>query len=79
MELNEILQSDKKFRYQLLSRMQMDCEYYLHTSKSAKHLWAGNIKDQITFMKEIYNSFQNNEKPDWLTWKNILSYEKQLS
>ena len=79
MELAEILKSEKKFRYQLLSRIQMDCEYYLNTSKSEKHLWAGNTKDQITFMKAIWNSFQDNEKPDWLKLNEILEYEMKFS
>ena len=76
MELNEILQSDDKFRYQLLSRMQQDCDYYLNTSKSEKHLWAGNTTDQIKIMKAIWNSFT--EKPEWLTWQGIFEYEKKL-
>ena len=78
MEINEILQADDKFRYQLLSRMQQDCDYYLNTSKSEKHLWAGNTTDQIATMKAIWNSFSNDEKPEWLTWEEIVEFERKF-
>jgi len=80
MELSQILQYEEKFRYQLLSRMQMDCDYYLgNGNKSEKHLWAGNTTDQIETMKKIWNSFAVDQKPEWLTMEEILNYEQQMS
>jgi hypothetical protein len=80
MELSEILQSEDKFKYQLLSRMQQDCDYYLgYGNKSAKYLWAGNKTEQIETMKAIWNSFTEDEKPEWLTWEEILTYEQQMA
>jgi hypothetical protein len=80
MELSEILQSEDKFKYQLLSRMQQDCDYYLgNGNKSAKYLWAGNATEQIETMKAIWNSFPEEEKPEWLTWEEILIYEQQMA
>ena len=65
------------FKYQLLSRLQMDCEYYLNNGKrNPKHLWALNEQDHIKEMKEIYNGLD--EKPEWLKWEDILTYEKQM-
>ena len=29
-------------------------------------------------MKELYNSFKGKEKPQWITWNDILKYEKEM-
>ncbi len=29
-------------------------------------------------MKELYNSFPDNEKPEWLTYEQILQYERLM-
>lgn len=68
-----------KFEYQLLSRLQMDCNYYLgNGNRYANHLWAGNEKDQIKKMKELYDIFPEDQKPEWLTMGQIEEYEKQM-
>jgi hypothetical protein len=68
-----------EFNYLLLGRLRDDCDYYLgNGNRNAKHLWANNEKDQIEKMKELYNSFSDNEKPEWLTYEQILQYEKLL-
>ena len=42
------------FEYQLLDRLKTDCNYYLgNGNRCEKHLWAGNVKDQIAKMKEL--------------------------
>jgi len=74
-----ILKQGKDFRYQLLDRMRMDCEYYLgNGNRSSKHLWAENEKTQIENMKILWNSFAADEKPTWLSYEKILEYEKQM-
>lgn len=48
-----IVQSDEKFRYQFLSRLQSDCNYYLwYGGGSENKLWADNEKDHIEVIKE---------------------------
>ena len=42
-----------------------------------KHLWAGNVKNQIAKMWELYNAVL--EKPNWLTAQDIERYEKQMA
>jgi hypothetical protein len=80
MKLSEIFQSENKFKYQLLDRMRLDCDYYLgNGNKSAKHLWAGNVTEQIETMKSIWNCFPEDEKPEWLTWEEILNYEQKMA
>jgi hypothetical protein len=68
-----------RFNYAMLDRMRSDCDYYLgygHRNKS--RLCGGNEKDHIEKMKELYNSFPEGKKPEWLTYEGILEYEKQL-
>lgn len=68
-----------RFNYQLLDRLRIDCEYYLgNGNRNVKHLWANNEKEQIEKMKELYNSFSDNGKPKWLTYEQILQYEKLM-
>jgi hypothetical protein len=75
----EILQADESFRYQLLSRLQSDCNYYLgNGNRSKKALWAGDETEQIIVMKQIWNSFSPDDKPEWLTWDEILNYENKM-
>lgn len=80
-DLNWILDHDEKLRYQLLSRMRMDCDYYLGNGQIyGNHLWAGNenIKEQIGYMKALWNSFPDNGKPEWLTYEQILTYGTKM-
>ena len=73
------LSRDTRFRYQLLSRMQGDCEYYLgNGDRYANHLWAGNEVEQIAAMKALWNSFSEKDKPEWLTWEQIEQYEAEM-
>lgn len=79
MKLDEILNKDNTFKYQLLGRLQSDCEYYLgYGNRSTNRLWAGSEKEQIATMKNIWKSFSKKDKPKWLLWRDILKYEKQM-
>lgn len=70
---------DKKFRYSMLGRLESDCKYFLgNGQRNEKHLWAGNVEKQIAKMRELHNSFADDEKPEWLTMDQIDEYEKQM-
>lgn len=70
---------DIKFRYMLLDRMRSDCDYFLgYGHFCVDHLWAGNVADQIGYMKALWESFPAGMKPEWLTMEQINSYEKQM-
>ena len=70
---------EQKFNYMMLGRLESDCKYYLgYGYRNAKHLWAGNEEEQINKMKELYNSFADDKKPEWLTYEQILQYEKAM-
>ena len=64
--------------YRLLSRLRMDCEYYLgYGNRADKNLWAGNVPDQIAKMRELYQTLP--EKPDWISLDDIDRYEREMS
>lgn len=70
---------DEKFNYMMLDRLKMDCNYYLgNGNRNKNRLWAGNEEDQINEMKKLYNSFDDNKKPEWLTWEDILNFENEM-
>ena len=69
----------EKFNYRMLSRLQMDCDYYLgNGNRNKKYLWKESVKTHIDEMKRIYSEFSENKKPEWLTWEDILNYENKM-
>lgn len=77
--VEEIVNRDKTFRYMLLSRLQSDCEYYLHYGgRHPKVLWAGDEARQIEFMTKLHDSFKTEEKPEWLTMDEIKEYASKM-
>ena len=76
-EINESLNEDDKFDYMMLSRLEQDCKYFLGNGNGCeKHLWAGNVEDQIAEMRKIYDKLP--EKPQWLSLEDIDKYEKDM-
>jgi len=79
MKTMDFKKQNETFHYQLLSRLQLDCEYFLgHGNRSEKHLWSGNVKKHIEDMKALLDTFANDKKPDWISLNDILEYEKQM-
>jgi hypothetical protein len=69
--------TDDTFNFQLLGRLQQDCDYYLgHGNRSKKNLWANDEAEQIAKMREIYNGLS--EKPEWITLADIAKYEAEM-
>ncbi len=69
--------NDPKFLYQMLSRLESDCKYFLGNGNGyEKDLWAYTVDNQISAMKEIYNKLE--EKPEWLSLEKINNYEKEM-
>lgn len=77
--MKDVLKANASFRYMMLDRFRTDCEYYLgNGGRSKKFLWALDEKEHIQNMKDLYNTFNDADKPEWLTWEQILNYEKQI-
>lgn len=69
--------NDPKFLYQMLSRLESDCKYFLGNGNGVeKYLWTLTVDNQISAMKEIYNKLE--EKPEWLSLEQINNYKKQM-
>ena len=63
--------------YQLLSRLKADCDYFLGAGgRAEKHLWAGNVREQIAKMRELYNALP--DEPEWLTKEDIDLYAQRM-
>ena len=68
-----------EYNYMLLDRLKQDCEYFLGNGNgNVDTLWAKDIDEQIAKMKELYNSFTDDEKPEWITIDDINNYEKEM-
>lgn len=68
-----------EYNYMLLDRLKQDCEYFLGNGNgNADTLWAKDIDEQIAKMKELYNSFTDDQKPEWITIEDINNYEKKM-
>lgn len=71
--------SDLNFNCQLLGRMDQDCRYYLgYGNRNKRVLWALDEVTQINLMKELYNSFPEDKKPQWITLDQIKEYENKM-
>lgn len=67
----------RSFEYQLLGRLQQDCEYYLGAGgQNKRHLWALDEIQQIQKMKELYHDLP--VKPVWITLEAIKEYEEKM-
>lgn len=70
----------QKFDYMLLSRMQMDCDYFLgNGGRCDSQLHMGNVKDQITKMKSLWNGLPSDAKPEWLSMEEIIEYSNKMT
>jgi len=77
--INQYTKNRNKFNYMMLDRLQSDCKYYLgNGNRNKKNLYYGDEKKHIDEMKKLYNNFPDNEKPEWLTYEQILDYEKAM-
>jgi hypothetical protein len=63
----------------MLERLKGDCEYYLGAGKKhANGLWAVDEEEQILTMVDIWKSLSDKDKPEFITWEDIVKYAKGL-
>lgn len=76
--MNVPTEKEQQHKYMLLSRLQMDCNYFLgYGHRNTNRLWSGNVQDHISDMKELYNSLT--VKPQWITMNDILEFEIKMT
>ena len=67
----------QRFDYMMLSRLIDDCKYFLgNGGRCDKHLWAGNVKDQLNKMFYLFNEIII--KPEWITIKDLNNIKKEM-
>lgn len=70
---------EKSSQYMMLDRLRCDCDFYLgYGNRNTRNLWWGSPQAHIENMKKRWLEFADNEKPQWLTWGQILEYERQM-
>lgn len=71
---------DKTFRYMMLDRLRQDCDYSLnYCDGSANVLWAKDAKSQIENMLALWETFDPEDRPEWLTWDDLCDYARRMS
>ncbi|MCP3673980.1 MAG: hypothetical protein GY829_05865 [Gammaproteobacteria bacterium] len=69
--------NNQEFEYMMLSRLIRDIGYYCGAGNGhTKHLWAGNVDEQIKEIFKIYNLLI--VKPQWLTFRSLKKQCKKL-
>ena len=84
LERYEGIEAGDRDKYQLLSRLESDCKYYLGACAengcdmyvAQKHLWADSVEKQISKMRELHD--ETFFKPKWLAGTDIDRYEKDM-
>ena len=71
--------SPYEFQYMMLSRLQSDCEYFLGYGNRSVTILSGNDpQHHMNRMKELWKELPADGKPEWLTWEQLLNYEKAI-
>ena len=71
-------ETDVRFFYMMLNRMQMDCEYFLgYGERDPGGLWAGDVSRHIEIMKALYAILP--ERPQWITENDIEEYSNEMT
>ncbi len=73
----KVIALEKEQNYNMLKRLRSECESYLHTG-NLYDLYYRAVGSQIEIMEEIYNSFSEEEKPEWINLEDIKNYEKEM-
>ena len=78
--LNDYLQRSLRFRYQKLDMMRQDCDYYLtYGPGTGKYLARQSVGAHIGVMRGLWNHFDDSQKPQWLSLKQIEDYAFKMN
>lgn len=78
-EIGWMKDQESSYQYALLDRMRADCRYYFGNGhKNVKDLWGCDQETHITCMLFLWDQFQENAKPKWLSRKDIFDYGNQM-
>ena len=69
----------REFDYMMLSRCKMDCDYFLGNGNGYEgHLYYKEVNEHCDEMKKLYESFADDDKPEWLTLEQIEEYRTKM-
>lgn len=78
-EITQERNNPRQFDYMMLDRLRSDCDYFLGCGNGqVKDLYYKDIDRHIEEMKKIYDSFSENEKPEWITMEDIDNYKEKM-
>lgn len=80
------IECDEPFRrnprehdYRMLSRYKSDCDYFLGNGNGYEgHLYFKNVDTHCDEMEKLWNSFAEEEKPEWLSLEQIKNYRMEM-
>lgn len=69
----------REMDYMMLGRLKADCDYFLGNGNGYEgHLYYKSVEKHCNEMEKLWNSFTEDEKPEWLTMKQIKEYREQM-
>lgn len=77
-EVTELRKNQLRNDYMMLKRLRSECDNYLCTG-DVYNLYYRAVGSQIDEMKRIYNSFSEEEKPEWINLDDIKDYEGKMT
>ena len=70
---------EREFDYMMLDRLRTDCDYFLGYGNGYDgHLYYKDVDRQCNEMLKLYNSFSDEDKPQWISDKQIEQYRKDM-
>lgn len=73
------VRSDYEFDFRILSRLKMDCDYFLGCGNGYEgHLHHKTVEKQCDEMEKMWNALPTNERPEWLTLDQIKEYRSSM-
>lgn len=66
--------------YRMLGRLKQDCEYFLgYGAGNEDALYYKNVAAHCDAMEKLWNSFEAEDKPEWLTMEQIQEYRDKMT
>ena len=76
---NPFVRHPREMDYMMLSRLKADCDYFLGNGNGYEgHLYYKSVEKHCNEMEKLWNSFAEDEKPEWLTMEQIKEYREQM-
>jgi hypothetical protein len=79
----EIREANFQYVYMMLSRLRGDCIGFLTEGDIRYHnvsqIWGVTVESHIAHMKELWEKIDDDLKPEWCSWEQILEYERNMT